>query len=226
MAKIKFGALMVDARGKLGGHVFSKNRGGAYMRTKVTPTNPQASAQMAVRLLFGAIASSWSSLAAASRESWNNAVQNFTTTDIFGDLKTPSGKALYQRLNQNLALSGQAQLSVAPSLVEVPTATLLRADAEISISEFNVETVGDSTGSVIVYEATPPLSQGTSNANNRFRVITTSVGGAGGSVNIYDEYVAKFGALTAGDNVQVRIKFVNSIGLASPIQKIKALIEA
>lgn len=27
MAKIKFGAMMVDASGKLGGQVFSKNRG-------------------------------------------------------------------------------------------------------------------------------------------------------------------------------------------------------
>ena len=36
MAKIKFGAMMVDASGKLGGQVFAKNRGGAYIRTKTS----------------------------------------------------------------------------------------------------------------------------------------------------------------------------------------------
>ena len=44
MAKIKFGMMMTDASGKLGGQVFSKNRGGSYVRTKVTPTNPQTAA--------------------------------------------------------------------------------------------------------------------------------------------------------------------------------------
>ena len=38
--KIKFGSEVVDGRGKIGGHVYSKNKGGAYKRTKVTPSNP------------------------------------------------------------------------------------------------------------------------------------------------------------------------------------------
>lgn len=45
MAKIKFGMMMTDARGKLGGQVFSKNRSGSYVRTKVTPVNPQTTTQ-------------------------------------------------------------------------------------------------------------------------------------------------------------------------------------
>ena len=55
MAKIKFGMMMTDARGKLGGQVFSKNKGGAYVRTKVTPSNPQTIAQTTRRALFAAI---------------------------------------------------------------------------------------------------------------------------------------------------------------------------
>src|SRR3546814_3353017 len=52
ISKVKFGALMTDARGKLGGHVFSKNRAGSYLRTKVTPVNQQTSYQTSVRALF------------------------------------------------------------------------------------------------------------------------------------------------------------------------------
>src|SRR3546814_19213217 len=109
MAKVKFGALMTDARGKLGGHVFSKNRAGSYLRTKVTPVNPQTIYQTSVRALFGAISSQWSGLSQAVRDSFNGAVADWATTDIFGDLKNPSGKALFQRLN-NQARSEESRV--------------------------------------------------------------------------------------------------------------------
>ena len=41
MAKILTTAIVADIRNKLNGSVFSKNRYGAYVRTKVTPVNPQ-----------------------------------------------------------------------------------------------------------------------------------------------------------------------------------------
>lgn len=55
--KIKWGMMMTDGRGKLGGQVASKNRAGAYVRTKVTPVNPRTTQQQAIRTLFGSIAS-------------------------------------------------------------------------------------------------------------------------------------------------------------------------
>jgi len=86
--KIKFGALVVDGRGKIGGHVASKNRGGAYLRTKVTPVNPQTSFQNAVRNRLTAFAQAWRGLAASQRAAWNSSVSDFSKTDIFGDIKT------------------------------------------------------------------------------------------------------------------------------------------
>ena len=46
MAKVLFSALISDMRNKLNGSVFAKNRGGSYLRTKVTPVNPQTVAQV------------------------------------------------------------------------------------------------------------------------------------------------------------------------------------
>jgi hypothetical protein len=43
--KMKFGAIVTEGRGKIGGHVASKNKSGAYLRTKVTPVNRQSVAQ-------------------------------------------------------------------------------------------------------------------------------------------------------------------------------------
>jgi len=51
--KTLFGAIVVDGRGKLGGHVASKNRHGSYFRTKVSPSQPasQYSANVRAALL-------------------------------------------------------------------------------------------------------------------------------------------------------------------------------
>src|SRR4051812_170938 len=83
--KVKFGSLVVDGRGKIGGHVLSKNRGGAYMRTKVTPINPQTADQSTVRGTLTSLSQSWRALTQNQITAWNNAVQNFQSTDIFGD---------------------------------------------------------------------------------------------------------------------------------------------
>jgi len=58
--KIKFGAIVVAGSGKIGGHVASKNRGGAYLRTKVTPTNPNSPAQAGARALLASLSTGWS----------------------------------------------------------------------------------------------------------------------------------------------------------------------
>ena len=84
--KAKFGSIVVAGSGKIGGHVASRNRGGAYFRTKVTPVNPNTPAQAAVKSRLTTQAQAWRSLTAAQRAQWNAAVADFARTDIFGDL--------------------------------------------------------------------------------------------------------------------------------------------
>ena len=226
MAKIKFGMMMTDASGKLGGHVFSKNRGGSYIRTKVTPSNPQSSAQMTVRGIFASISSGWSSLTESARNSYRNFVADYAKTDIFGDLRNPSGKSLYQRLNQNLAISGQALLAqcVAPS--EVPFANMVSAICSIAGATFNIETSGDTTGSKVVVWATPSLSQGKKFVKNSLRQISVVNGAEGLETNVFVDYVAKFGAPIAGANVYIGVRVINANGQASPLEVVKATINA
>lgn len=226
MAKIKFGMMMTDASGKLGGHVFSKNRGGSYIRTKVTPSNPQSSAQMTVRGIFASISSGWSSLTESARNSYRNFVADYAKTDIFGDLRNPSGKSLYQRLNQNLAISNQPLLAqcVAPS--EVPFANMVSAICSIAGTTFDVETSGDTTGSKVVVWATPSLSQGKKFVKNSLRQISVVDGDTALETNVFADYVAKFGTPIAGANVYIGVRVINANGQASPLEVVKATINA
>ena len=224
MAKIKFGMMMTDASGKLGGHVFAKNRGGSYVRTKGIPTNPQTSFQSAIRSMFAAISSAWSGLTTSARLSWNEAVSSYATTDIFGDLRNPSGKALFQRLNQNLALSGQAQLTVCPQPLPVPNGLLSLAGADVSSTTLDIETNGDSTGSVMVISAT--VSAGTSFVKNDYRDIGYFTGQPDLAAEVWGEYVSRFGAIQVGDHIYVGVRFVNANGQASPMQTTKLVVQA
>lgn len=226
MAKIKLGAIVVDMRGKSNGHVFSKNRGGAYMRTKVTPSNPQTSSQMSIRGIFASISSAWSSLTEANRASWNGLVSSYARTDVFGDLRNPTGKNLFQRLNQNLQISGQAQLTVCPEPSEVPFASLNSVVGDVSGTVLEVFTTGNTTGCKVLIFATPILSAGTRFVKNRLRLVTVVTGGNPTEPNIWAEYVAKFGTPTAGANIYVGVRVINANGQASPLEVVKAVISA
>lgn len=223
MAKIKFGAMMVDASGKLGGQVYSKNRGGAYIRTKATPLNPQTTAQMAIRGVFASISSSWSGLTEAQRQSFNNLVSSYARTDIFGDLRNPSGKNLFQRLNQNLVISGQAKIIVCVQPSEVPFANLTSVSLDSVNDTIEIATAGVTTGSKIVVWATPPLSAGTSFVKNKLRQIGVFNGSNAFGVNVDAEYISKFGAYQDTDNIYFAVRVINSNGQASPLETIKAV---
>jgi hypothetical protein len=226
MAKIKFGMMMTDASGKLGGQVFSKNRGGSYVRTKVTPLNPQTTAQMNVRGIFASISTAWSQLTEEARASFNGFIGDYARTDIFGDLRNPSGKNLFQRLNQNLVISGQAQIDVCSAPIEVPFANVVAAIGSIGAEELIVTLAGNTTGSKLVFWATPSMSQGTKFVKNKLRQISVEDGGVAGDTGIWDAYIAKFGTPAEGANIFIGVRVINANGQASPLETIKATIGA
>lgn len=226
-AKIKFGMMMTDARGKLGGHVFSKNRAGAYTRTKVTPVNPQSSYQVAVRNAFTSFAQNFRALTSAQILAWNTAVVNFVGTDVFGDSKTPSGINLYTRLNLNLDNAGQAAITTPPLPTGADPNTIATLVADVSSSLFTITTVEAAvpTGHTLIVEATGLVSPGKSFVKSEFRVIGTFASAAASPHLAGADWIAKFGSLTAGQKVFARIKTVNNTtGEASGYSQISTIV--
>lgn len=209
MAKVKFTAFMADARGKLNGTVFSKNRGGSYTRTKVTPSNPQTSYQTVVRQRLAAFSAGFRALTAAQILAWNNAVSDFLGTNVFGDTVTPTGLQLYVKLNSNLAAIGAAAISDPPS----PTALspLTASINTLTNAAFTAALGAISIDETYIIEATSPVSPGRTFLKNEFRVITT-VAGTGVAIaaqNIFAAYSAKFGAPVTGQRVGLRVKVIH-----------------
>ena len=223
MARIKFGMMMTDARGKLGGHVFTKTRSGATIRTKVTPTNPQTSAQGTVRGLFGNLSRFWALLALSEQLSWNGVVGEYKKTNAFGDQYQPSGKNLFQMVNTNLNTVGAPQTNTPPAGRGVLAFDNLVVGINILSEELDVilhllDTPGASD--FIVIEATAPMSTGRFNFSGAYRQIHVGLASAiPNPTALYSKYKDKFGNPLAGRKISFRVYTISSAsGIASPRQ--------
>ena len=224
--KIKFGSFVTDGRGKIGGHVASKNRAGSYLRTKVTPVNPQTSFQMQRRSLFGSLAQSWSGLTQTVRDGFNNAVTEWARTDIFGDIKNPTGQTLYIRLNQSAQNAGHPAIASVPA--KLPMVDGVISAASVSISDGEIVLTGAYTGvnARTVLYATGVVGDGISFVKNRFRQIFTSADIDTDSIAAYNVLVARFGVPVAGDVIWLGVRYVLPNGQQSPMQVIRVVVSA
>lgn len=226
MAKIKYSALVSEIRGKLNGSVASRNRGGNYLRNKVTPINPATTFQVAARNLLTQFAQSWRGLTEDQRKAFNNAVENFKKTDIFGDLKTPTGENLYVRLNVNISLVGGTPITTPPlpAEVEALSSLTLSATAPATVAIAFTPTPVPADHHIFV-EGTAGKSAGVSNFNSFFRQVTTIDPAATSPAAIGTEYQSKFGDLVAGQKIAARCKMIQeSTGLVSLALKDTAIV--
>lgn len=222
MAKIKFGMFMTDARGKVGGQVFSKNRAGAYIRTKVTPSNPQTSAQAQVRSNLATLSTGWNSLTVNQISQWNSSVEDWTSTDVFGDIKKPTGKNLYVKLNLNLLNSGQDVINTPPAKIEIPSLVDVDVDVVTATNTLEIDGLPVFADGVYQIEACAPISRGVSFVKNKFRVISYETQATAGTVNVSTAYINKFGSVANAENIYFRIRAIGANGQAGVPLVVKA----
>ena len=101
MALIKLGGLAQDVRGSLNGTVFSRNRGGAYVRSKVSACQPVSAFSSAARAIFKAVAQYWAAkLTDSQRAAWEAFALLHPYVNVFGDSIQLSGIAMFQAVNR------------------------------------------------------------------------------------------------------------------------------
>ena len=212
--------MMTDARGKLGGHVFTKAKSGATIRTKVTPLNPKTSAQSEARSALGANSQAWRMLTETQRLAWNSAAQEVSKTNAFGDTYFPSGKNYFTAVNNNLRNVGGSVILDPPALVEMPGLTSVDVDFDLVAEQLDIAPfyVGVDTDIIMVCNATSGQSAGRYNFSGKYRkFIGFSLAGAPNNTALYDFYVLKFGVPSAGQKVSFEFYLVNqTTGQVSP----------
>lgn len=227
--KAKFGAIVVAGRGKIGGHVASRNRGGAYFRTKVTPVNPASSYQVTARNRLAALSTAWRALTAAQRTAWNAAVFDYAKTDIFGDLRNPSGFNLHQKLNNNLVNIAQSPITTPPLPEAVDALATLSVAAAAGAQTVTITyTPAIAADHSVLVFGTPAISPGISFVKSEFRQFDVMVAADVTPFVISAEYIAKFGAVgAAGMQIFIQMVQVNwNTGQAGIPQQASAIIAA
>ena len=214
MAKIKWSGIgIVDGRGKINGTVLSKNRGGAYARVKVTPSNPRSAAQMFVRSNLAFLAQKWKTLTQNQRDAWTGAVSNYTRTDVFGDVKTPTGYGLFMRINTALRDASTELFFNIPA----PTMEVAGVESVVGVegqsedpSSILVNFDESATGNAyLLIDASPPLSQGVSTAGSRFKRIANEevldVSDPFAVTDFVSSYSDVYGTIPEGQKIFVRV---------------------
>ena len=176
--------------------------------------------------LFGAISAQWSALTAAQRAAWNGAVDNWQTTNIFGDLKKPSGKALFQRLNNQAQSAGLAGFTAVPAKLEMPDDIVSAAVIAVGAGTLTLTGANTDASTQVVISATAPQSAGTTNAGSKLRQIYSVAGDSFVATDAFDAYEAKFGTPVAGQNIFIGVKYVLASGQASPEQVLNDAVAA
>ncbi len=225
--KVKWGAIVVEGRGKLGGHIASRNGSGSYFKSKVSPINPNTSFQSLSRVRFTTLAQLWRSLTDEQRTSWISVVGEYAATDVFGDSHTPSGFNLFQRLNNNLDIVGVSPILIGPFPITVPDQVL---------NSFSIDIGAGDSATVTPSGAVPPmssmeiwltgsLSPGRSFVKSEYRLLQVAAAGTGPAVQIKDAMNARFGIPSAGSLVFCQIRYISTItGQATLLQTLSTIV--
>jgi len=125
--------------GSKGNTTWAKNKGGAYIRQRSSPTNPNSARQQVVRVELAQSALNWRALTEANRLAWREYALAHPYTNRIGEEKTLSGNAMYNKLNCRVLDIALASLA-APPVYAAPgpllTFTVVRASATTATLTF------------------------------------------------------------------------------------------
>lgn len=214
MAKLTLGSMVTDARGSVGGTVYSRNKGGAYSRARVAPINRNTPAQTLVRANFASNAKSWSGvLTQPQRTAWTAFAAANPRVNILGASIILSGIAMFQSLNQVLSQIGETNITDPPPDLSVPA---LAAPNNLSPTSGATMLI-DTAAQVVVAGAkyyifmTRPLSPGTTPQTSDFRFLDTKAAvAAATSIDVTADYEQLYGSWLPGASIGALVASVNT----------------
>lgn len=210
--------IFADARGKLNGNVFTKNRFASVVRNKVSPVQPDSVHQVNQRQNFGALSAAWRALTQEQRNSWNSFATSVPRTNKFGQTYSPTGQNYFIGLNTNLINAGQAQINSPVSFVGFDTidlsAATLTIDKSSSLLELTGGVIGGAVeppaGNTLLIRATLGVSAGRKFIKNYYRIIDDLSPADDMNTNYWAAYVARLGTPVVGQRIGLSFSLVNN----------------
>lgn len=116
MAKIKFGSVITDSRGHIGGITYAWSRFGNIARRLVTPTKRTTPAASESRSRFLTLSKRWwSTLTPTERDDWRALATANPRPNLWGDEYPLTGHQLFIGINSLLDQAGYPTIDTAPA---------------------------------------------------------------------------------------------------------------
>jgi len=214
MAKVQFGGGISAMSGKMAGNVFARNKGGAYVRNWVKPTNPATTKQQNQRNTLALKSAAWRGITDEQRDSWKSWADDNPVLDRLGASIVLTGAQAYTKININRdnASDGATQSTT-------PSAPTFAANVLDTSGSLDIQIAGDTLlvplgagaaeNDIVFVFASKPVSAGVTNTNSQLRLVTVATLSAAqisaAEIDIITTYKATFGALTGKAGLRVNV---------------------
>ena len=215
MSKCLFGGLITDARGKLGGHILSKNSQGNIISTSKSKIFSNSIKQINQRLLFRELSTAWRLLTTVQRLAWEEVVPLYKKKNVFGQNVRINGYFLFMQMNLNLIASSQPKIQEPKPIADIPAnlAFLLRFNNLMQVLHAEFWSYA-AQGSNLIY-VSKPLSAGAAPKKSDFRLLMSFNGNGFQSLDITQSYTDLFTQPKNGMYIWSKSFFVLNSGIKS-----------
>lgn len=227
MAKVILGPMVGEVSGKLGGAVFSHNRGGTYVRRRAKPTTVTSDAAQAAKAAFGQVSGAWAHVSAMARDAWKTWAANNPRVDRLGQKVTLDGHAAFVWCNSRQVAAGGAVLLTPPAEGPPDALQTLTLDGAVVSSALMLRFTPSQLGTSqrLQLQAAIQASAARNYVEDKLRVIGYTAEAVVSQVDILALVQARLGTLQNGDTLHVRAATYNdSTGLCSMPLSDRALI--
>jgi len=216
---MKFKSPIISAAsGKLGGAVFSRNKGGNYIRNYVKPTNPKTALQTAVRQIRSQTSKAWAALDQEIKQAWSDFALENPVTGKLGDPIYLSGFGWYQKASFNFVNIGETLDDIAvPRTTDVPEIGIESLTCDLLTGIIVTLNEAVPSGFSCILRAKKVNSNGITSPG-RLKQVKILASGAAAAINITTNCATLFGTLTVGEVMFVEAFLVDEAsGYAGPV---------
>lgn len=222
MAIIKFGPMVVGARGTLDGITFSANKSGPYAKPWAKGGNPRTQIQTENRARFSTFASGWRDLSTVNKDDWDDYADDAAQqlTNSLAETYFISGFNWYIRINDHLDRAARAPRTAAPNAVRPAAPTIdsdrLGVTGSGLTTLISVDITDPDFGADVAVLSTMYVSQGRLVDGAPREVITIEQPNAAGTINLTTPVITRYGDIQLGQRIFWFIAYQDTEGQRGP----------
>lgn len=200
MAIFTPGVTVGQISGRVGGTIFSRNKGGAYVRNGSIPTTVTTTKALAYKAYFAAASQAWTALTDAQRLAWKVWAQSKTSTNRLGRSISLSGQQWFIGMNSRLAAASENLITV-PPITTAPTGIVISAftvDSGSGNTEIEFDRTPLAANERLWVRAAMVSSAAINNVENLLTTVVIAAATTASPLDLETSLIAAFGALQTG----------------------------